>query len=113
MWIQMSPFPDNLKNKIWVPGKNCGWSGYEPRLRPYFPQVGKEYQTNVLEEGLTEIETMIYQYITGGASSVTYDSKTLIEFSFKQDMYAYMYMPIIIYILKQCYNALNSETSSS
>lgn len=108
------PIPDNLKNKIWVPGKNCGWSGYEPRLRPYFPlKLVKSIKTNVLEEGLTEIETMIYQYITGGASSVTYDSKTLIEFSFKQDMYTYMYMPIIIYILKQCYNALNSETSSS
>lgn len=108
------PIPDKLKDKIWVPGKNCGWSGYEPRLRPYFPlKLIKSITSNVLEEGLTEIETMIYQYINGGASSVTYDTKTLIEFSFKQDMYTYMYMPIIIYILKQCYKALNSETSSS
>ena len=108
------PIPDKLKNKIWVPGKNCGWSGYEPRLRPYFPlKLIKSITSNVLEEGLSEIETMIYQYINGGASSVTYDTKTLIEFSFKQDMYTYMYMPIIIYILKQCYKALNSETSSS
>jgi hypothetical protein len=54
---------------------------------------------------------MIYQYIRGGASAVVYDRKELLNFSFRQDLFTYMHMPIVIYILKRCASALTTASS--
>lgn len=103
------PDPD-LKDLIWTPGSGCGFAGADPQLRTYFPyEEQRSVVDNVLSEQLNLIERMVCQYISGGVSSVTYDRKKLIEFSFQQDLFSYMHMPILIYILKQ---ALSAKTAA-
>lgn len=102
-WVkpEEAPNPD-LDCLVWTPGVPCGFSGTDPMLRTYFPYgLQKSLAEGRRVEDLNMVERMVFQYVTGGISSVTYTTKELIEFSFRQDLFTYMMMPIIIYILKQ------------
>jgi hypothetical protein len=71
----------------------------------------KSLSGGVMSDQLNCVERMIYQYIRGGASAVVYDRKELLNFSFRQDLFTYMHMPIVIYILKRCASALTTASS--
>jgi hypothetical protein len=106
------PVPSELKDMVWTPGEICGWSGADPMLRPYFSMaLLKSLSCGVMSDQLNCVERMIYQYIRGGASAVVYDRKELLNFSFRQDLFTYMHMPIVIYILKGCASALTTASS--
>lgn len=111
-WVKPEDKVDpNLTDVVWTPGSGCGFNGADPQLRTYFPYLlQKSLHQNTKESGLNVVERMICQYIQGGINSVTYTKKELIEFSFKQDLFTYMHMPIVIYILKE---ALSAKSSAS
>lgn len=105
------PNPD-LNCMIWTPSSGCGFAGADPALRTYFPYyLQKSIVENEKDSHLNVIERMICQYISGGINAVSYTKKDLIDFSFKQDLFTYMHMPIIIYILKQDYAAKNQPNT--
>lgn len=96
------PVPDELKDMIWTPGHPCGWNGADPMLRPYFSMnLLRSLAENKASTDLNVVERMIFQYITGGIDAVTYTKQDLLNFAFRQDIFTYMHMPIVIYILKQ------------
>lgn len=105
------PDPD-LNCMIWTPGSGCGFAGADPALRTYFPYyLQKSIVENEKDSHLNVIERMICQYISGGINAVSYTKKELIDFSFKQDLFTYMHMPIVIYILKQDLAAKNQPNT--
>lgn len=104
------PTPKELENVIWTPGQGCGWAGYDPMLRNYFSYaLVKSLREGVCDDSLNMVEKMIWQYVCQGSSAVTYTKKELLEFAFNQDIFTYMHLPIIIYILKQHKAALSSN----
>lgn len=106
------PVPDNLKDVIWTPGQPCGWNGVSPMVRPYFSMnLLRSLASNVQSPDLNVVERMIFQYITSGVDAVTYTRKELLNFSFRQDIFTYMHMPIVIYILKQHLAAKSAANS--
>ena len=112
-WVKPEEKPNpELDCLIWTPGSTCGFSGTDPMLRTYFPYaLQKSLAEGRQVETLNVIERMVFQYITGGINAVTYTKKELIEFSFKQDLFTFMMMPIIIYILKQSLSALTAASN--
>ena len=64
-----------------------------------------------MDDNLNAIEKMIFQYVTAGVDAVTYTKNDLLNFAFKQDLFTYMHMPIVIYILKQHLNHIGSANS--
>ena len=114
-WVKPEEKPDpNLQDVIWTPGSGCGFAGYDPSLRTYFPwELQSSVANNIKSDKMDLVEKMIFQYISGGINSVTFDKKSLIEYSFKQDLHTYMLMPIIIYILKQALSAKSSNDDTT
>lgn len=103
---------DELRKKLnYYPGARCGWDGLDTDFRHYFSY---ELQTGIKENkapgNLNYVEKMIFDYISKGTSGVEIDKKALIEQSFRRDLFTYMHMPIVIYILKQ---VLQSKTAKS
>ena len=104
------PTPKELENAIWTPGQGCGWAGYDPMLRNYFSYaLVKSLREGVCDDSLNMVEKMIWQYVCQGSNAVTYTKKELLEYAFNQDLFTYMHLPIIIYILKQHKAALSSN----
>lgn len=98
----------------WMPGKHCGWDGVEPAIRTYFSwPLLKSIKENVRSDELNYVERMIFDYIYGGAKSVIFNKSELLEVAFRADYFTYMHLPIVIYILKQKLNAMNSKEESS
>lgn len=94
----------------YVPGKHCGFDGVDTKFRFYFPyKLQKSIHENKKDDSLNHVEQIIFDYIMSGSSGVSYDKTILIEQSFKVDMFTYMTMPIIIYILKQIASNGNSK----
>ena len=104
--------PEHLKGFPLHPAEICGWAGYDPMLRPYFSlNLSKAISTGTWNSTLGAVERMIAQFIKGGPSVVTYEKKELIETSFSHDMFTFMHLPIIIYILKQQIAALTAKST--
>lgn len=107
------PIPEDLIGNIWVPGSVCGFSGAEPHVRTYFPYYLQSSLAARKKTGeLNVIESMIFNYITSGLSSLSYTKKELIEFAFAADLFSFMHIPIVIYILKQQLSAMTSNADS-
>lgn len=105
--------PEDLQGKIWVPGSVCGFSGAEPHLRTYFPSTLQFSLADRKKEGeLNVVENMIFSYVTGGLSSIHYTKKELVEFAFAADLFSFMHIPIVIYILKQHLASLTVKTDT-
>ena len=103
--------PKELEHIIPRPGGVCGWSGYDPMLRPYFSlALSKSISSGVQDLELNPVELIIYQYIKKGIDGVSFKRKDLINFSFQHDMFTFMHMPIIIYILKQQLSSLSTAS---
>lgn len=95
-----------------APGKFCGFDGVDSKFRFYFPyELQKSICENMKDDSLNHVEQIIFDYILRGPSAVKWDKITLIEKSFKVDMFTYMTMPIIIYILKQIANGTTAKIS--
>lgn len=106
------PIPENLRDMVKYPGQYCGWAGADPMLRCYFSSaLLRSLATNAMDDNLNAIEKMIFQYVTAGVDAVTYTKNDLLNFAFKQDLFTYMHMPIVIYILKQHLNHIGSANS--
>lgn len=107
------PVPKELEHVLPRPGDVCGWAGYDPMLRPYFSlKLMKAISSGVKDIDLNPVEMIIYDYIKGGIDAVTYKKSDLLNYSFRHDMFTYMHMPLIIYILKQQLQSLTVEGSN-
>ncbi len=105
--------PENLTDMVWTPGQGCGWNGYDPMLRPYFSMhLLKSLSTGEKSEDLNMVELMIYQYVCIGPDAVTYSRDSLLQFAFNQDLFTYMHLPIVIYILKQYQNSIAAKDTN-
>ena len=105
--------PKELTDMIWTPGQGCGWNGYDPMLRPYFSMnLLKSLASGAKPEELNLVENMIYQYVCIGPSAVTYSKDELLKFAFNQDLFTYMHLPIVIYILKQYQSTIASNDTT-
>lgn len=103
------PRPTDLDEIVAPPGSHCGWDGLDIDLRTYFSQaLINSIMDNVTGSDLNMVERMIAQYINQGIKAVTYTKTELLEFAFTQNLFTYMHMPIIIYILKQHLASLNA-----
>lgn len=104
--------PEHLKGLDVRPSDICGWAGYDPMLRPYFSlDLSKAIASGSWNVTLGSVERIIAQYIKGGIDMVTYNKKELIETAFSHDMFTFMHLPIIIYILKQKLASLMTKAS--
>lgn len=83
------------------PAACCGWDGMKTKFRFYYSYDMQESLLHNNKRTLTGVEHMIFDYVTKGPAHVVYDKKYLIETAFKADYFAYLHMPIAIYILKQ------------
>lgn len=96
------PTPEDLKDVVWTPGQGCGWAGYDPMLRLYFSlALQKSITEGVADAKLNMVEKMIWQYVCYGANAISFNRAELLKFAFNQDLFSYMHIPIVIYILKQ------------
>lgn len=95
--------PDEVARRLnYQPGKLCGWDGMDPQLRNYFSyELVKSIIENYPDEKLNYVEKLIWDYICRGPSYIIPDKKELIERSFKHDLFTFIHMPLVIYILKQ------------
>lgn len=77
-------------------------------LQEYFPSM----LTTSIKKGekdpeLTDyLDNLIYTYLVGGADKVDIDKTKLLNYAFNQDLRTYMYMPLILYIIKKKYASM-------
>lgn len=93
--------PEPIQQAHPGPGAHCGWDGMKTHLRFYYSFDLQESLLHNAKRTLNGVENMIFDYLKRGVSHVVYDKKYLIETAFKADYFAYLHMPIVIYILKQ------------
>lgn len=112
-WVKPDEKPNpDLDCMIPVPASGCGFAGVDPQLRPYFSyDLQRSIRDNMKKESLTPMEVIIFQYISGGVNSIKIDRREIINTAFNQDLYSYMIMPVIIYIIKQILAVKTSATT--
>ena len=61
-----------------------------------------------MHDDLNDVEKIIFDYIQRGPKFVEYNQQTLINRFLNVDLFTYMHMPIIIYILKQVRDGMHA-----
>lgn len=104
------PVPDEVIKKLpYVPALHCGFDGVEVSLQEYFSYaLSISLKENRSHDDLNDVEKIIFDYIQRGPKFVEYDRQTLINRFLNVDLFTYMHMPIIIYILKQVRDGMHA-----
>ncbi len=80
-------------------------------LQEYFPSMlTTSMKDGIIDPEVTDyLDRMLYTYFVNGIDAVDINKEELLKYAFDQNLHSYMYIPLIMYIVKEKYTKLMSK----